>query len=445
MSLSIIILAAGKGTRMKSSLPKVLHKISGREMLNLAIDCAKKLKPTNICVVISQEMEKFKAEISKKHPQTDIIFSIQKQQLGTANAVESGVETLKEIGDQVLVLYGDTPLIKSETLEQMIENICEEKNSVCVLGFNCKSANKYGRLVVEKNELLKITEFKDASESVKKITLCNSGVVAIDGAKAKNFLGQIDNKNASEEYYLTDIVAVARANGSSCGFIQTNEEEVMGVNSRIELAKAEKIKQKEMRQNLMESGVTMHNPKSVYLSFDTQIGNDVIIHPEVVFGVGVKISSNVEIKSFSHIEEATISSGAIVGPFARIRPGTILEEDVRIGNFVEVKKSTIRKGAKINHLSYVGDSEIGEESNIGAGTITCNYDGYKKQKTTIGKKVFVGSNSSLIAPVNIGDGVVIGAGSVVSKDVENDDLAVTRGDQRIIKNGGKNYHQKRNK
>ncbi|MFT6077871.1 MAG: bifunctional UDP-N-acetylglucosamine pyrophosphorylase/glucosamine-1-phosphate N-acetyltransferase [Rickettsiales bacterium] len=444
-SLSIIILAAGKGTRMKSSLPKVLHKIAGREMLNLAIDAAKKLNPSNICVVISKEMEKFAAEISEKHPQIDLIFSIQKQQLGTANAVEAGVSYLKEVGDQVLVLYGDTPLIKSSTLDQMIKNISEEKNAVCVLGFDCKSANKYGRLVVEKNELLKITEFKDASESVRKITLCNSGVVAIDGTKAKDFLDQIDNKNASGEYYLTDIVSIAKQNGSSCGFIQTDEKEVMGVNSRIELSLAEKIKQKEMRQILMENGVTMHNPKSVYLSFDTQIGNDVIIHPEVVFGIGVEISSNVEIKSFSHIEGAKIASGAVVGPFARIRPGTILEEDVKIGNFVEVKKSTIKQGAKINHLSYIGDAEVGKQSNIGAGTITCNYDGYTKQKTTIGENVFVGSNSALIAPVNIGNGVVVGAGSVISKDVETDDLAVCRSPQRNLNNGGKDYHQKRNK
>ena len=444
-SLSIIILAAGKGTRMKSSQPKVLHQIANREMLNLVIDTAKQLKPKNISVVISKEMEKFTATISKQHPKTNLAFAIQNQQLGTANAVDAGLKSLsKSLGDVVLVLYGDTPLIKVNTIAKMVTDIAKQQNAVCVLGFHCYDENKYGRLVIDKNQLIRIVEFKDANTEEKSITLCNSGVIAIQGSMTKKLLAKIDNKNASGEYYLTDIVGVARKQNLSCSFIHTDENEVMGVNSRVELAKAEKIKQKEIRQYLMESGVTMHNPKSVYFSFDTKIGNDVTIHPNVVFGAGVEIASNVEIKSFSHIEGAKIASGAVVGPFARIRPETIIEENVRIGNFVEVKKSTVQKGAKINHLSYIGDAQIGEEANIGAGTITCNYDGYKKSKTKIGKKVFIGSNTALIAPVNIGDGAVIGAGSVIVDDVKKDDLALTRNKQENIKNGGKNYHQKRN-
>ncbi len=449
MSISIIILAAGKGTRMKSSQPKVLHKVANREMLNLVIDTAKQIQPNNISIVISKEMEGFVAEISKQHPKTNLTFTIQNQQLGTAHAVEAGIKSLAKVGDTVLVLYGDTPLIKAQTLKKMVDNITKQQNAqgnvICVLGFNCYENNKYGRLVIDKNQLVRIVEFKESTTEEKAITLCNSGVVAIKGSLIKKLLTKIDNKNASGEYYLTDIVSVAQKQGLSCGFIHTDENEVMGVNSRVELAKAEKIKQKEIRQYLMESGVTMPNPKSVYCSFDTKIGNDVIIHPNVFFGVGVEIDSNVEIKSFSHIEGAKIAAGAVVGPFARIRPETVIGADARIGNFVEIKKSIIKKSARINHLSYIGDAEIGEEANIGAGTITCNYDGYKKSKTKIGKKVFIGSNTALVAPVNIGDGVVIGAGSVIVDDVKKDDLAITRNKQQNIKNGGKDYHQKRRK
>jgi bifunctional UDP-N-acetylglucosamine pyrophosphorylase/glucosamine-1-phosphate N-acetyltransferase len=447
------MLAAGKGTRMKSKLPKVLHKIAGREMLNLVIDTAKQIKPDNICIVISKELEKLSESIKKQHPKTDLSFTIQKEQLGTANAVEAGLknlsQSLKKIGDVVLVLYGDTPLIKAQTLKTMVENITKKQNSqenaVCVLGFHCYEENKYGRLVIDKNQLVRIVEFKDATKEEKEITLCNSGVLAIAGEKIKNLLTKINNHNASGEYYLTDIIGIARKQDLSCGFINTDENEVMGVNSRVELAKAEKIKQKLIRQSFMESGVTMHNPKSVYFSFDTKIKNDVVIHPNVVFGTGVDIDSDVEIKSFCHIGGAKIKSGAVIGPFARIRPETILEENSRIGNFVEVKKSTIKKGAKINHLSYIGDAQIGEEANIGAGTITCNYDGYKKHQTKIGKKVFVGSNTALVAPVEVGEGAVIGAGSVIMSNVKKDDLAISRSKQENIKNGGKNYHNKKSR
>ena len=454
-TISVIILAAGKGTRMKSSLPKVLHKIAGREMLNLVIDTAKTINPINITVVISGEMQKFAGTIQSHHPKTNLTFCVQDQQLGTAHAVDAGIKSLTnssseivaemgaEMGDVVLVLYGDTPLIAAETLKKMIDNLTKKQNSVCVLGFDCYDKNKYGRLVIESDQLIKIVEFKDASNQEQAITLCNSGVIAVSGPNIKKLLATIDNKNASGEFYLTDIIGAAKKSGLNCGFINTDESEVMGVNSRAELAKAEKIKQKNIRHYLMESGVTMLNPKSVYFSFDTKIANDVIIHPNVFFGCGVEIAAHVEIKSFSHIEGAKIDSGSVVGPFARIRPETSIGKDTRIGNFVEIKKSTIKDGAKINHLSYIGDAEIGSEANIGAGTITCNYDGYKKSQTKIGKKVFVGSNTALIAPVSVGDGAVIGAGSIITRNVDKDDLAFSRSEQKNIKHGGKIYHQKR--
>jgi bifunctional UDP-N-acetylglucosamine pyrophosphorylase/glucosamine-1-phosphate N-acetyltransferase len=441
---SIIILAAGKGTRMKSSLPKVLHKIANREMLNLVIDTAKELNPIDIIIVISKEMQQFVPIIKKEHPKINLNFVIQEQQIGTADAVLTGIKSLSKISETVLVLYGDTPLIKAKTLELMINNP-QQKNSVCVLGFDCDEENKYGRLIVKNNQLIKIVEFKEASTKEQELTFCNSGVMAIDGAKINSLLAKINNKNTSGEFYLTDIISIARTQNLDCGFIKTNKTEVLGVNSRAELAKIEKIKQKEIKNQLMENGVTMHDPKSIYFSFDTKISNDVIIHPNVVFGCGVKIDSNVEIKSFSHIEGAKIESGAVIGPFARIRPKTTIGQNVRIGNFVEIKKSIIKKDTKINHLSYIGDANIGEKTNVGAGTITCNYDGYKKHQTKIGKKVFIGSNTSLIAPINIEDDTIIGAGSVIIDDVKNGDLAISRTKQQNIKNGGNNYHHKKQK
>ncbi len=443
--LSIVILAAGKGTRMKSSIPKVLHKVAGREMVNLTIDTAKALKPSNISVVISEDVSDFADRIVLEHPTSKINFAIQKERLGTAHAVNVGISALPRIGKTLLILYADTPLLKIETLQEMVTKIQNKQSSICVLGFECADENnKYGRLVVNKSHLDKIIEYKDANPKERKIKLCNSGVVAVDGDKIKSLLAKVDNKNASGEYYLTDIVGLAKKSKLKCSYIEALESEVIGVNSRNDLAVVEIIKQNRLRSKLMENGVTMIDPASIHLSFDTEIENDVIIHPQVVFGVGVRIHSNVEIKSFSHLEGAEIKSGAIVGPFARIRQGTFIDNNVRIGNFVEIKKSTIAKGAKINHLSYVGDSEIGADANIGAGTITCNYDGYNKFKTKIGKGAFIGSNTALIAPVVIGDNAVIGAGSVISKDVGDNDLGVARAKQIEIKDGGAKYHKQKN-
>ncbi len=439
-NLSILILAAGKGTRMKSDLPKVLHKIANREMLNLVIDEAKTLNPQNITIVVSEEMKNFEAQILAQHADVKISFTLQKERKGTAHAVSVGLENLTDLGEKLLILYGDTPLTSRVTLQKMVEKLNDF--SLCILGFEEEEENAYGRLVVDSaGHLEKIVEFKDATDEEKKIALCNSGVVAVDGRAIKNLLAKVKNENAAGEFYLTDIVGIAGESGLKRTFLKTAIEEVLGVNSRFELAKLEKIKQNQIRKKMLDAGVTMPDPASVYFSYDTQIENDVVIHPQVFFGPKVVVAKNVEIKSFCHIEGAEIASGAVVGPYARLRPETKIAENVRVGNFVEIKKSQIKKGAKINHLSYVGDCEVGEGSNIGAGTITCNYDGYKKFPTKIGKNVFVGSNSALVAPVEIGDGAVIGAGSVITKNVVADELAVSRARQTNLPEGGKKFHQ----
>ena len=442
--ISIIILAAGKGTRMKSDLPKVMHKVAGREMLNMVIDCAKELNPHDVTVVISDEMVQFEEKIRQNHPQLKINFTVQKERRGTGHAVSCAARENQKIGEKVLVLYGDTPLIEAQTLQKMLDKL--DEFSLCVLGFEDEEENSYGRLVVDsKGHLKKIVEFKDADSEERKIALCNSGVMAIDGKKIHQLLAQIKDNNAAGEFYLTDIVGIAGEMGLKRGFLKTEITEVLGVNSRVELAEIEEIKQDQMRVNFMESGVTLLDPFSVYFSFDTKIESDVVIHPQVFFGPKVMIAKNVEIKSFTHIEGAQIDASAVIGPFARIRPETKIDENVRIGNFVEVKKSHLKKCAKINHLSYIGDAEIGAEANIGAGTITCNYDGFNKSKTKIGDGVFVGSNSALVAPVEIGDGALIAAGSVITKDVAADDLAFARAKQTVIAQGAKKFRETKSK
>ena len=441
--ISIIILSAGKGTRMKSNLPKVMHKVAGREMVNMVIDEAKKLNPQNITLVVSSEMEVFYEKIKNEHKNYQIDFVIQNERKGTGHAVSCAVSTFdnnKKLNKKVLILYGDTPLISHKTLEKMLDKI--DDFSLCILGFDDEEENAYGRLVINDfGHLEKIVEFKDANEIEKKIALCNSGVIAVDGEALPHLLSQIKNNNSAQEFYLTDIVAIANNQGLKCTFIKTNIAEVLGVNSRIELANIEKIKQKQIRQKMMENGVTLISPKSVHFNFDTEIAQDVIIYPHVFFGPKVKIESNVEIKSFCHIEGAKIQKNAVIGPFARLRPDSETQENVHIGNFVEIKKSHIAKNSKINHLSYIGDSEIGENTNIGAGTITCNYDGFNKFKTKIGNNVFIGSNSALVAPVTVQDGAIIGAGSVITKNVDGDDLAVSRSPQANIPKGALKFRK----
>ena len=442
-NISIIILSAGKGTRMKSELPKVMHRVAGREMVNMVIDEAKKLNPKNITLVVSPEMEIFYDKIKNEHKNQQIDFVIQNERKGTGHAVSCTMSTFndnKKLHKKVLILYGDTPLISHKTLEKMLQKI--DDFSLCLLGFDDEKENAYGRLVInDSGHLEKIVEFKDADEIERKIALCNSGVIAVDGDALPHLLSQIKNNNSAQEFYLTDIVAIANNRGLKCTFIKTNITEVLGVNSRVELANIEKIKQKQIRQKMMENGVTLVSPKTVHFNFDTEISQDTIIHPNVVFGSAVKIASNVEIKSFCHIEGALIQKNAVIGPFARIRPQSEIHENVHIGNFVEIKKSQIAKNSKINHLSYIGDSEIGENTNIGAGTITCNYDGFNKFKTKIGDNVFIGSNSALVAPVEIKNGAIVGAGSVITKNVEIDDLAVSRTSQTNISKGAVKFRK----
>lgn len=441
-TISIIILGAGKGTRMKSDLPKVMHKIAGREMLNMVIDEAKTINPQNITIVISDEMTNYQKQITQNHSDLDINFAIQIERKGTGHAVIEAVKTIKNLGEKVIILYGDSPLIGSDTIKKMSEKL--DNFDLCILGFDETKPNKYGRLVIDKNgSLEKIVEFKDANESEQNIILCNSGIVAVNGKKLDNLLSKITNNNASNEYYLTDIVEIAGKEGYSKTYLKTDGFEVLGVNSKVDLANLENIKQNQLRQRMMEEGVTLLDPNSTYFSFDTKISKNSIIHPQVFFGNKVEIAENVEVKSFSHIEGAKIAENVVIGPFARIRPETILEKDVKIGNFVEIKKSKLKSGSKVNHLSYIGDSEVGTNSNIGAGTITCNYDGHNKYKTSIGDNVFVGSNTLFIAPIKVGDNSVIGAGSVITKEVGNDDLAVSRAKQLNIKNGGSKFHKTR--
>lgn len=441
--LSVVILAAGKGTRIKSNLPKTLHKIASYSMLELVIEKAKSLSAQNICVVISPEMTQFTSEIIKNHPEVKLEFAIQEERLGTAHGVKIALENMSKINQNLIVLYGDTPLIHQETLQNMIASL--KNNALCILGFDCFEENKYGRLVTENAALKRIVEFKDASFEERKITLCNSGVVAVNHANILKLINKIGNNNAAQEYYLTDIVEIVKNENLDATFIKAEEKEVLGVNSRVELARAESLKQDELRQYFLENGVTLIDPKTVYFAADTKIENDVIIHPNVVIGKNVIIKTGVEIKSFSHLEGVIIEEGASIGPFARIRPQTKIGKNAKIGNFVEIKKSDIKNDVKIGHLSYIGDSEIGGNSNIGAGTITCNYDGYHKSKTIIGENVFVGSNSALIAPIEIKNNSLIAAGSVITKDVQEDDLAVARGRQINIKDGGKNHHKKNSK
>ncbi len=429
-----IILAAGKGTRMKSNKHKVLHEIAGRPMVNYVVDTVSHLKPSKIVTVIADDMQEVEKAVTSQYERVE--FAIQKKQLGTGDAVKSALPKLKGFKGVVMVMYGDTPLISERTIKNMIDLVNSSmKPAVVVLGFTSPDPAEYGRLLVNnRGELEGIIEYKDATPEERKINLCNSGVMAVKGELLPKLIKAIDNRNLKKEYYLTDIVSIARDMGHTCSTIRVEEEEVMGINSRGHLAVAEFVVQSRLRQTAMQHmGVTLVDPDTVFFSYDTRIGKDVIVHPFVTFGKGVEISDNVEIKSFSHIAGAKISKNCIVGPYARLRPGAELSEDVHIGNFVEIKKSKIGKGSKVNHLSYVGDSEVGKDANIGAGTITCNYDGKKKHKTTIGDRAFIGSNTALVAPVKVGADAVIGAGATIIKDVPRGAKVINKMPQKEIK------------
>ena len=421
-----IILAAGKGTRMKSRLPKVLHKVAGLPMVGHSVTQALKAGCAPIAVVTAPGMDDVAKTVRNIGGEIDI--ATQKEQLGTAHAVLAARHVLGELEGNLLVLYGDTPLLTADTITRILAALEEDTScAVAVLGFIPDDPGAYGRLVLgDDGSLARIVEAKDASDEELAIELCNSGVIALRGKTAWELLKQIDNKNAKGEYYLTDVVALARKAGYRAVAVEADPDEVLGVNSRNELAVAEAIFQYRARQAHMEAGVTLIDPDSTFFSTDTQIAPDVLIEPNVYFGPGVSIASGAHIKAFSHIEGATIGANTVVGPFARLRPGTVLGDEVKVGNFVEIKQSDIAAGAKISHLSYIGDATVGAEANIGAGTITCNYDGYHKHRTVIGREVFIGSNTALVAPVIIGDGAMVAAGSTITEDVAPDALALAR-------------------
>ncbi|HRD78501.1 MAG TPA: bifunctional UDP-N-acetylglucosamine diphosphorylase/glucosamine-1-phosphate N-acetyltransferase GlmU [Hyphomicrobiaceae bacterium] len=423
-TLLTVILAAGKGTRMKSALPKVLHRIAGRSMLGHVMATAKQAGADRLAVVIGPGMEDVRAEVLRHAPGSDVY--IQDPQLGTAHAVLAARKALAGHAGDVLILYADTPLIRADTLQRLVEGL-DQRGGVGVLGFEAADPTGYGRLVTDTNgALLAIREHKDASDAERVIRLCNSGVMVFRCPSLVGLLDRVGNANAKGEYYLTDTVEIARRDGLGARAIVCPEDEVLGVNSRDQLAAAEAIWQARARHAAMLGGVTMVAPETVWLSYDTTLGQDVVIEPNVVFGPGVTVADRVDIRANCHIEGAHIASGARIGPFARLRPGADLGADVHIGNFVEVKNVTMAAGAKANHLAYLGDGSVGEDANIGAGTIFCNYDGFNKHTTTVGKGAFVGSNSALVAPVTIGDGAFVGSGSVITRDVAPDALAVER-------------------
>lgn len=422
--VAVVVLAAGKGTRMKSSRSKVLHPVAGRSLLGHVLDTAKVLDPDRIVVVVGPDMEDVAAEAAP-HPTV-----VQPEQRGTADAVKAAKAPMADFENgTVFILYGDTPFIGVDTLNAMLERRAAGAG-VVVLGFRPDDPGAYGRLIVDgADNLARIVEFAEANEEERAVTLCNSGVLAVDASALFRLVDAVDDNNAKGEFYLTDIVALARDDKIECAVVEADAEELQGINSRVDLAAAEAFWQERRRDQAMEDGVTLIDPATVYFSYDTQLGADVTIGPNVAFAPGVKVGRGSEIKAFSHLEGVVIGESASVGPFARLRPGAVLEDGVKIGNFVEVKNAVLGKGAKASHLSYIGDAEVGPEANIGAGTITCNYDGYFKYQTKIGAGAFIGSNTALVAPVAVGDGAVVGAGSVITDDVDEDALAVARGRQ----------------
>jgi len=423
--LAVVILAAGKGTRMKSALPKVMHEVAGKPMLRHVIDTCQHLSPDRTVVVAGPDMPSVEATAAPH------ALAHQLEQRGTGHAVGAARAALGDTPlDTVLVVYGDTPLITAETLARMVEERQQTGAAVVVLGMRVAPPSAYGRLVLDRaGDLDGIVEAVEASPEILALDLCNSGVMAIDGKALFGLIDRLRDDNSKGEFYLTDIVGIARRDGRRARVVEAPVDELVGVNSRADLAAAEAILQQRLRAAAMAGGATLVDPASVFLATDTVLGRDVVIGPHVVFGPDVTVGDRVQIKPFSHIEGARIGAGAIIGPFARLRPGTELAEDVHIGNFVELKNATMGRGAKANHLTYLGDATVGGNSNIGAGTITVNYDGFGKYRTEIGERAFIGSNSSLVAPLKVGDGAITAAGSVVTHDVEADAIAIGRARQ----------------
>ena len=426
-----IVLAAGEGTRMRSARPKVLHPLAGRSLLAHVLGTIGQAGVTSTAVVIGPGEDAVAAEIKRVAPNAECF--IQQERRGTAHAVLAARVAIERQADEILILYGDTPLVQPASLSRLRAAIVGGA-AVAVLGFRASDAAGYGRLIVDKNQLVAIREEADASESERKTALCNGGTMALTGKTALAILERIGDRNRKHEFYLTDAVEIARTMALSAAAVEVEEDEMRGINTKKQLAEAEAAAQQRLRQAALDAGVTLIAPETVYLCADTKFGRDVVVEPFVVFGEKVTVEDGAVIHSFSHISGAHIGKGVSVGPFARLRPGTRLGEGARIGNFVEVKEAVVEAGAKANHLTYLGDASVGANANIGAGTITCNYDGAAKHRTDIGRGAFIGSNSALVAPVKIGEGAYVGSGSVITQDVPAEALALGRSRQ-VVKQG----------
>ncbi|MGF7153037.1 bifunctional UDP-N-acetylglucosamine diphosphorylase/glucosamine-1-phosphate N-acetyltransferase GlmU [Novosphingobium gossypii] len=436
--LAIVVLAAGKGTRMKSDLHKVLHPIAGRPMLDHLLASAAQLAPQRQVVVAGHGREQLEKALGSR-----ATIAVQDPQLGTGHAVQQAEGALEGFDGDVLILYGDVPFVRPETMRAMIERLhAEDAPAVVVLGFQPADPLQYGRVLAhDDGRIAMMVEYKDATEEQRACTLCNSGLMAVKSADLFDLLAKVGNENAQGEYYLVDIVNIATLEGRACAVIVTDDaDEVGGINSRGELAEAEARWQAKRRIRAMVNGATLIAPETVFFAWDTAIGRDVTIEPNVVFGPGVSVADGVTIHAFSHLEGATLESGVAIGPFARLRPGAVLKTGSKVGNFVEIKNAVLGEGAKANHLTYLGDATVGAGANIGAGTITCNYDGYFKHKTVIGERAFIGSNSALVAPVKIGADAIVAAGSAVTRDVAAGELRLVRGEQLVKPGWADRFH-----
>lgn len=445
MTFTAIILAAGKGTRMRSSLAKPLHQLGGKPLLNWVLDSTITANASDAVIVVGTDGSQVSDHVNaiKDAYPCPLKTVIQDPPLGTGHAVETAADTLKHHHGIAVIAFADTPLVSADEFYALVNGISNNGHDICCLGFEANDPSGYGRLIQDdKQSITAIVEEKAADAKTRAITLCNSGMMAVRMPLLFDLLNTIGFNAQTGEKFLTDIISAAYQAGHSVGCVMATEENVMGINNRVDLAKAEAIIQKRLRHKAMMDGVTLIDPDTVYLSANAQIAEDVIIHPHVVIGPDVRIANGAEIKSFSHIEGADIGACAVIGPYARLRPGTVLEEGVKIGNFVETKNITMGAMAKANHLTYLGDAEIGADANIGAGTITCNYNGIRKSMTRIGAAAFIGSNSALVAPVNIGAGAMVGAGSTITTDVEDNALAVVRADTKSITDGATTYRNR---
>ena len=437
---AVIILAAGQGTRMRSDTHKVLHPIASRPLLLHLLDRVDALGAERKAVVVGKGREQVEAAIAGR----DVTIALQSEQKGTGHAVAQAADALAGYDGPVLILYGDTPFVETETLRRMLDRLDGEGGpGMVVLASSPEDPLKYGRIILgEGDQIAKMVEYKDATEEERAVRLCNSGMMAVRSQDLFRWLRQVGNDNAAGEYYLPDIVNIAAGEGREAVVIEGDPFEAAGVNSRAELAHLELEWQRRRREQALDQGATLIDPESVWFAYDTKLGRDVTVEPHVVFGPGVQVADGATIHAFSHIEGAKIGATASIGPFARIRPGTTLGDKTKVGNFVELKKAEIGEGAKVNHLSYVGDASVGAKANIGAGTITCNYDGFGKYRTTIGDGAFIGSNTALVAPVTVGDGAIVGAGSVITRDVERDSLALERSEQKGIAGWARRFRER---